>query len=284
MESAHKEDKKVETIKKSLATAIQNSPLGYHVDHGVMEKFYQSYQASNKFNLENSLLCASNFDVDRALTLKEPVDPAVLVGVPYSVTTNLVMYMDSVWLDHLEVQVKPIAVFSKYIDTIESTGGSYNLIKKKGFERKEASQRTLASYFPGLKACDETLDVTSKYSYSQTTLVHPSTTVPHTVQLAAGSYVTYQSAILYACRITFTDESEDPEDWIKYAEDYFKRPENEGLRYKIGPNRSIYILFTVYRDQMIVKPYNDDLYSPVPFDELVEYCFNRGFTRWANTK
>ncbi|EGG20869.1 hypothetical protein DFA_00734 [Cavenderia fasciculata] len=268
----HKEDKSKDLLqKKKQLAAIQQSPDGFLVDHNVLQKFYHSYSVANKFNLDNSLLCTSNFDVDRALAMKDPIDPAALIGVPFSITTSLKLHLDGVWLDEV-VETKPIAVFSKYIDMIESTGGNYNLAKKQGFEKKEASPTTMATYFPGLKGCDDNLDVTTKFSYTSSSLAHPATTTQQSVALGAGTYVYYQPAVVYVCRMKWIDTHPNPESYLKFLEESFRDvPQNEGIRYKIGPNRHMYVIFTVFRDQLIVKPYSAELVSPVPYEELLDY-------------
>lgn len=246
----------------------------------------RSVQPSAKFDLNSMVTAESNFQVDKAITLRDPPDAACLVSVPSHKVVDLKMILPTTtdngnimsW--PFDAKVKPCAAYLHYNGAEVLSGTqTHTLRMKKGFSNKFAtSVQVKASASAGIFGAEVSMEVTTGFSYEQTISTEQEETWTTTV--APGKYVNYQSVLLYAYRVNpemFPGVPGFPSipDRIRSA--------NPGIKFYDGKGsyaKYLYFFVPVYKNRPFTIPYHDDLVDDVAFDTLTDHLVNSAFSKW----
>jgi len=264
-----KEGLKIATLSVpiSLITAAynKNSDL-YEIDPEEAKKQNiprpLSIKPKTAFDPNQSVMCESNFQIDKAIKLKTPPDSMVMIK------TNWFKMVDAPF------EVKPIAAYMNYIDSFTVPGTQENtLTKKNGYSsRLVVSAEIKAGASAGIYGCNASLEVTTGFSYEQTITSEITETWKQT--LPSGSYVVYQNCLLYAykfhCRegAIFSDKL------------FMARYAAQGVKWYSRDDGYFYFFVPVFRNDPFTLKYSDQLYDPVPYDTVIAYVSESGFEKW----
>jgi len=217
------------------------------------------------FDPEKAEKVKTNFEIDRQIKLKTPPDSLVMIDAGWQKFSK----------DKIAGQIKPIAAYMNYIDSLTLAGKLEKTIeKKKGFSQKfTASLEIKAGVSAGIFGCEASLEVTTGFSYEQEIKTEVTETWKETLE--AGSYCVYQNCILYAVKLviplTITIDKplfmEEWKVWI-YTHEYGK------------PSNTFYYFVPCFRNDPFTIKYTDELYRPIMYQELIDYVMGDGWNRW----
>ncbi|KAF2071564.1 hypothetical protein CYY_007116 [Polysphondylium violaceum] len=223
-----------------------------------------------KFDPSQAVEVTSNFEIDRQIKLKDPPDSLVMVNT---------QFMDFQFLtdDHLD-QMKPIAAYLIYLDSLTIPGTmskAYSL--KKGFTSNfEASVDVKASVSGGIEGvCDASLEVTTGFEYDET--MQTEETVTTTETLTEGQYCIFQNGLLYGLKITIKSAVTLSGPLYLGILNITVYPPKDKIN---QPTYILYCFSSCYRNDPFTIRYSDDLYSPLSYEELIDYVTGDGWDRW----
>ncbi|KAG0043270.1 hypothetical protein BGZ83_011644 [Gryganskiella cystojenkinii] len=265
----------VEHIPKQLESAVAHAPAN-------------KAQPRGKFDLNRCAIVESNFQLDKAISLKNPPDAACIVTVPKgkevetTVLLNTRLNIGSISIVMpfpVVVHTKPCSAYLHYVEAKILSGTEEHTLRKfKGYtSRFTASVEVKASASAGIFGCETSLEVTTGFSYGQEITDEKEETWKTTV--APGRYVVYQTIVMYAYRL-------DPST-IKIGSSHVDkaniRQNNPSIKFYDGKgafSKYLYFFVPMYRNSPFTIPYNDDLVDDVGYDTLVHHLMENGFSKW----
>ncbi|KAI9240051.1 MAG: hypothetical protein BYD32DRAFT_409431 [Podila humilis] len=270
-----------------MNTAVERIPeqLESVVAHAIAKS-----QPRAKFDLNRCAIVESNFQLDKALSLKNPPDAACIVTVPkgkeVETTVNLKVLVNVGIIEMpmnipVAVHTKPCSAYLHYVEAKILAGTEEHTLRKfKGYtSRFTASVEVKASASAGIFGCEASLEVTTGFSYGEEITEEKEETWKTTV--APGKYVVYQTIVLYAYRV-------DPSAIIVGNSPVDKaniRKHNPSVKFYDGKgafSKYLYFFVPMYRNSPFTIPYNDGLVDDVGYDTLIDHLVNSGFSKWES--
>ncbi|KAG0343216.1 hypothetical protein BG005_002536 [Podila minutissima] len=171
----------------------------------VVAHAFAKAQPPAKFDLNRCSIVASNFQLDKAISLKDPPDAACIVTVPKGkeVQTTLSLkcphrfgHLDLIITQPVSVIAKPCSAYLHYVEAKILSGTEEHTLRKfKGFtSRFTASVEVKAGVKGGIFGCEASLEVTTGFSYGEEITEEKEETWKTTV--SPGKYVVYQTVVL----------------------------------------------------------------------------------------
>ncbi|KAG0051301.1 hypothetical protein BGZ89_003597 [Linnemannia elongata] len=268
-----------------MNTAVE--PIPKQVET-VLPHAFGKAQPQAKFDLNRCAIVESNFQLDKAVSLKDPPDAACIVTVPMGkeVQTTLPLLCKIRILDITMVTIlpfsavaKPCSAFLHYVEAKILSGTEEHTLRKfKGYtSRFTASVEVKAGVKGGIFGCEASLEVTTGFSYGE----EITETTEETWKTTAfpGRYVVYQTVVLYAYRL-------DPSTINVMEQSITKeniREQNPSIRFYDGKgsfSKYLYFFVPLYRNSPFTIPYHDDLVDDVGYDTLTAHLMDSGFSKW----
>ncbi|KAG0233476.1 hypothetical protein BGW42_007433 [Actinomortierella wolfii] len=241
-----------------------------------------------KFDLSRASVVTSNFQLDKAISLKHPPDAACIISVPKEKEVSsiapmkyMIKFLGSEFPGNFPfpVKMKPCAAYLHYIESKVLSGTSEHTLRKlKGYtSRFNVSAELKAGIKAGIFGCEASLEVTTGFSYGEDISQETEETWKTTV--APGKYVVYQTVVVYACRF-----DRDPKKicWDPNAKAKI-REQNPSMKFYDGKGShsdDLYFFMPLYRNSPFTIPYSDNLVDDIAFDTLTDYLMGDGFSKW----
>ncbi|KAM9983383.1 hypothetical protein ACTFIY_000109 [Dictyostelium cf. discoideum] len=218
----------------------------------------------NSFNFSDAKTANNNFTIDRHIKMKNPPDPFVFIKMPPSkvVWSTVNLKVDNNQTFKASCRVIPCAAFMRYLKSYPIVGTvETSLEKKKGFtQRFNVSLEVKASVSVGFFGCEASLEVTTGYEYEET--VTSEVTQSWRQTLTEGTYIVYQNVLVYAYVLILTENMVE-----------VLNRNNPGINCKYVAFETIVFFVPVNRDDPFTLRYQDAVYDPVEYDDLVSYLF-----------
>ncbi|EGG17866.1 hypothetical protein DFA_08867 [Cavenderia fasciculata] len=212
------------------------------------------------YSLVNTFVAKTNYQVDQALRIRNPIEPFILLMLPNFPT-------------------KPIAIYYEYIKSVNSGAKQTHKITK----MRGPSTGAPDELHKGITSCESIFEVNSLYNYTEET-IGKKEEIEFNLELPAGQFSIWQSVILYVVdkRVlvgskdnTTTTAATDPNDEIA----------GNNIKTNIIPiehGGRTYYFFGAYRDDIFVANEDDKMYEPPLLEKVKEYLFSKGYSRWSN--
>ncbi|KAH7041837.1 hypothetical protein BKA57DRAFT_472788 [Linnemannia elongata] len=246
-------------------------------------------QPRAKFDLNRCAVVESNFQLDKAVSLKNPPDAACIVTVPKGkeVQTTVPLrckirmgtIFDTIISFPVSAVAKPCSAYLHYVEAKILSGTEEHTLRKfKGYtSRFTTSVEVKAGVKAGIFGCEASLEVTTGFSYGEEITEETEETWKTTV--SPGRYVVYQTIVLYAYRF-------DPSTIHAGSQPVTKaniREHNPSIRFYDGKgsfSQYLYFFVPLYRNSPFTIPYHDDLVDDVGYDTLIAHLMDPGFSKW----
>ncbi|KAG0009452.1 hypothetical protein BGZ81_003380 [Podila clonocystis] len=269
-----------------MNTAVEHN---HEQVESVVTHAFAKAQPRAKFDLNRCAIVESNFQLDKAVSLKDPPDAACIVTVPKgkevatSVTLKCRVQLGSASLvipALVSATAKPCSAYLHYVEAKILAGTEEHTLRKfKGFtSRFTASMEVKAGVKAGIFGCEASLEVTTGYSYGEDITEEKEEIWKTTV--SPGKYVVYQTIVLYAYR--FDPATISSEQSITKAN---IRENNSSIKFYDGKgsfSKYLYFFVPLYRNSPFTIPYHDDLVDDIGYDTLIGHLMGTGFPKWES--
>ncbi|EGG15241.1 hypothetical protein DFA_10074 [Cavenderia fasciculata] len=143
------------------------------------------------YDLEGSSMVATEYGVDSALILKNPVDPFIMIK------SNFITLSDESWI---KIYAKPISVYHQYLEFKESqTPGRQTINCFRGTVPDYTNmEQTVAE-------CDKKSDIKTKFEYTGPIPIQEKITRP--VDLDVGTFAIFQTVLVYGIKLILLNGS-----------------------------------------------------------------------------
>ncbi|KAM9987421.1 hypothetical protein ACTFIZ_005436 [Dictyostelium cf. discoideum] len=219
----------------------------------------------NGFNFSDAVTANNNFTIDRHIKMKNPPDPLVFIKIPPSkvVWSTVLLNDDHDMKYRASCRVIPCAAFMRYVKSYPIVGTvETSLEKKKGYtQRFNVSAQIKASASAGFFGCEASLEVTTGFEYEETVTTEITQSWRQT--LTEGTYIVYQNVIVYAYLLILT------QDMVERL-----NRNNPGLGCKYIAFETIVFFVPINRDDPFTLRYQDAVWDPVEYDDLISYLSN----------
>ncbi|KAM9983418.1 hypothetical protein ACTFIY_000139 [Dictyostelium cf. discoideum] len=219
----------------------------------------------NGFNFSNAVTANNNFTIDRHIKMKNPPDPLVFIKIPPSkvVWSTVLLNDDHDMKYRASCRAIPCAAFMRYIKSYPIVGTvETSLEKRKGYtQRFNVSAQIKASASAGFFGCEASLEVTTGFEYEET--VSTEITQSWRQTLTEGTYIVYQNVIVYAYLLILTENMVER-----------LNRNNPGLNCRYIAHETIVFFVPINRDDPFTLRYQDAVWDPVEYDDLISYLSN----------
>ncbi|EGG18137.1 hypothetical protein DFA_06804 [Cavenderia fasciculata] len=199
-------------------------------------------QFKEPFNLENSLMVASETEVDKELKFKIPIDMFIMLKYHFGPVSSSA--------EGGLTFCKPIGVLNKYLGNVITS--SKKPVTVKCFKGSETDQiRTSRGQLIDLcEGRPEMVQNHFNYGFNE---IQQAVEIDKTIELpSAGSFAIFQTKIIYG----FLLKRDGVDDRFDHA--------------------------CVFRDDVYLVPFDHILYEPVTAHQYIAYLFGPGKPRWTD--
>jgi hypothetical protein len=247
-------------------------------------------QPRAKFDLGQAAVVESNFQIDKAISLKDPPDAACIITVPNGKDVSSLITLKAKIHPLPEplpvmapVNVKPCSAYLHYVEAKILAGTEEHVLRKfRGYtSRFNASTEVKAGVKAGIFGCEASLEVTTGYSYGEEITQETEETWRTTVD--PGKYVVYQTIVLYAYRFDPSTIYGLGSPGTHTKENI--RENNPSIKFFDGVgsfSKYLYFFVPMYRNSPFTIPYTDDLVDDVGYDTLINHLMGPGFSKWEH--
>ncbi|EGG20550.1 hypothetical protein DFA_00411 [Cavenderia fasciculata] len=254
-------------VEKHIHRALETLPAG------------KDTRVGGSFDMNNAKIVNSNGQATDAVTKPQngnPPHPCCLVGVNYrpSSIQGLTYNGNTVTFN---ADMKPAIVYTKYIEGKEVYAPTVHPSDKyKGFTREytPSNQNVRVSVSNAIDDCEKALQIGNLYNY---TVIMNEEKGSWNASLQPGKWVIYQTHIYYAWRITVSNETP-----LQYIKDVLNA-NNYPFRVNAHDPQYVYGISVVNRNDNFVLAFDTRAKEPVTYNQVTDYMFGAGYSRWSGS-